>query len=152
MELKLKRRYKGSNYTIGSLSINGKYFCDTLEDVDRDITINTPLEVIKAKKVYGKTAIPSGKYNVTLNVISNKYGSNSFYKTYSNGGKVPRLLNVPGFDGILVHCGNTEKDSLGCILIGENKIKGQVINSRETFKKLYPLLSNAKEGITIEIV
>ena len=65
--------------------------------------------------------------------------------------KVPRILNVPGFEGILLHKGNTEKDSSGCLIVGENKVKGQVINSTATFEKLYKELLKDKNNITITI-
>lgn len=155
MELLLKRRFKGPKYTIGSLFINGKYFSDTIEDTDRGLKDSMSLSEIQSKKIHGETAIPIGKYKITLDIVSNKYSQKSFYQTNANGGRMPRLLNVKGFDGILIHSGNTELDSLGCILVGENKVKGKVINSQATFKKLYPILQEAnkkKEIITIEIV
>ena len=152
MKLTLVRSYNTDNYCIGHLYINGKFFCDTIEDKDRGLDDKMPLELIKGRKIYGKTAIPTGTYGVTLNVISprlSKKAQYSFCKGY-----VPRLLNVKGFDGVLMHIGNTAQDSYGCILVGENKVKGQVINSTQTFRKLYDILSKANEkheGIYIEI-
>lgn len=153
MKLTLNRRYKGNGYTIGTLYADGARICDTLEDTDRGLASGMSLEEIKAKKLKSITAIPTGTYTVTIDVKSPKFGNRRFYKK-SCGGKVPRLLDVKGFDGILIHCGNTAKDTDGCILVGENKIKGQVINSQETFTRIYALLSAAKakgEDITIEI-
>lgn len=155
MKLKLIRKYKKPNYTIGQLYINDLYFCDVAEDVDRGLKDSMSGLEIKSKKVYGKTAIPSGVYKITLDVISPKYSKSDFYIKYANKGRVPRLLNVKGFEGVLIHTGNTAEDSLGCLILGQNKVKGKVINSKETFKKLYPVLLEAnkkKEDITIEII
>lgn len=151
MKLTLNRIYKGTNYTIGKLYMDGEYFCDTIEDKDRGLTDNMTLEEIKKIKVYAETAIPTGTYNITLNIISPKYKNREPYKTLCNG-KLPRLVNVKGFDGILIHIGNTERDSAGCILVGENKVKGKVINSTETFKRLYKKLKEAEDEISIEII
>lgn len=142
MDILLKRRYKGTSYTIGSLFIDGKYECDTIEDTDRAISNEMNESEILSKKVYGKTSIPYGKYEITLDTVSPKFKGRSWAK-FCNG-KLPRLLNVKGFDGILIHVGNTEKDSLGCIIVGENKIKGKVINSTVTFKNLYLKLYKTK--------
>jgi hypothetical protein len=109
MELVLKRIAKKSNYTIGNLYVNGKFFCDTLEDTDRGLTDSMTLEEIKTKKVYGETAIPTGTYNIDMNTISAKFKDRSWAKPY--GGKLPRLLNVKGFDGILIHVGNSASDT-----------------------------------------
>lgn len=144
MKLLLKRQYKKLEYTIGKLYIDGKYFCDTIEDTVRDLHGTNG----KAK-IYAKTAIPEGTYKVTMDVVSPKFRNVSWAKPY--GGKVPRLLNVPYFEGILIHVGNTEKNSAGCIIIGQNKIKGQVINSVETFHNLMKELLKDKNNITIEI-
>lgn len=135
MELVLKRRFLGENYTIGSLYIDNKYFCDTLEDTYRDLS--------KVQKVANKTAIPYGKYSIVLN-ISPKFKR-----------KLPRLVNVPYFEGILIHRGNTPKDTSGCILVGENKVKGKVINSTGYEAKLVQLMEeaiNKNEKITINII
>lgn len=152
MELTLRRRYKGPKYTIGSLYINDIYFSDTIEDVDRGLDNSMTEEYIKAKKVYGQTAIPCGTYNINMNTVSPKFKNRSWARIY--GGKLPRLINVKGFEGILIHVGNSAQDSLGCILIGENKIKGKVINSTSYFHRLMSELLKAninKELITITI-
>lgn len=150
MKILIDRKYKKTDYTISNLYIDSKYFCNVLEDTDRGLTQNSPLSEIKATKVYGKTAIPTGTYKVTLDVVSNRFKSSSFFQEVC-GAKLPRLLNVPGFDGILIHTGNTAEDTDGCLIVGENKIKGKVVNSRETFKKLYSELLKDKGNITIEI-
>lgn len=153
MELRLKRRYKGPKYTIGNLYIDDIYFCDTLEDIDRGITSSTSLEDISRKKVYGQTAIPTGTYKVNLNVVSPKFKNRSWAKPY--GGKVPRLMNVPGFEGVLIHPGNTDSDTSGCILVGKNTVVGKVMESTITFNGLMKKLLEAKakgESIQINIV
>ncbi len=149
MEILLKRIAKLQTYTIGKLYINGEYVCDSLEDKDRSLTQDMELSDIKSKKVYGETAIPTGTYEVTMNVVSPKFKNRSWAKPW--GGKLPRLINVPGFDGVLIHVGNKASDSLGCILVGQNKVKGQVINSTTTFNKVMQILTNAKDKITITI-
>lgn len=153
MELRLNRRYKGPKYTIGNLYIDDIYFCDTLEDIDRGITSSTSLEDISRKKVYGQTAIPTGTYKVNLNVVSPKFKDRSWAKPY--GGKVPRLINVPGFEGVLIHPGNTDSDTSGCILVGKNTVVGKVMESTITFNGLMKKLLEAKakgESIQINIV
>lgn len=154
MELKLKRIAKKNGYTIGKLSVNGKYFSDTLEDTDRGLDSNMPLDVLKRKKLAHITAIPTGRYQVTMNVVSPRLSKSNFYKQYG-GGRVPRLLNVPAFEGILIHCGNTAKDTDGCILVGKNSKVGMVLDSKITYSNLYPLLEaaykhNERIFITVE--
>lgn len=151
MKLRLDRFFKGTQYTIGKLYIDNVYFCDTIEDVDRGLLDSMTKEEIQKRKIQNETAIPRGTYNITMNVISPKYSTREPYKSKCNGGRLPRLLNVKGFDGILIHIGNTHKDSSGCILVGYNKVKGQVINSTDTFLKLYDILKKAKDEITIDI-
>ena len=139
MELKVKRFYKKSEYTIGKLYIDGVYFCDTVEDTDRGLSQSMSEEKILAIKVYGKTAIPTGRYRVTL--------------TYSNKFKrvLPLINAVKGFLGIRMHNGVNADSSLGCIIVGENKIKGGVINSRATMERLMAKLKGQTEiYITIE--
>lgn len=154
MELVLERKWKKSDYTIGILSIDNKKFCEVIEDKDRGLKDSMATEQIKLIKKPNITAIPTGTYDVTLDVFSSKFGNIPFYKKVCNG-KLPRLLNVKGFEGVLIHAGNTDKDSAGCLLVGVNKVKGQVINSRETFKELYRILKDKHdkgEKITIKIL
>lgn len=134
MELKVKRIAKKNEYTIGRLYIDGNYVCDTLEDCDRDLTQDMPLDEIKEKKVYGKTAIPTGTYEIDMNTVSPKFEKRSWAKSF--GGKIPRLVNVPGYEGVLLHCGNTAADSSGCLLVGKNSIKGMITDSSRTFMSL----------------
>ena len=153
MELKLKRKAKRDTYVIGDLSVNEVYFSNTLEDTDRGLTSDMTDEQIEQIKQKGITAIPTGRYKVVMNVQSPKF---SKYKQYEFcDGYLPRLVDVPGFEGILIHIGNYPKDTDGCILVGKNTVKGAVIESTATFKKLYDILKNADEAgqdiyITIE--
>ena len=153
MKILVDRKWKKDTYTIGNLYVNGKLFCNTLEDKDRGIKQTDGLSYIKSKKVYGETAIPTGKYSVALNVTSPKYAAVKWYWNLCQG-MMPRLLNVPGFEGILIHPGNTPLDTYGCILVGKNTIKGQLTQSKDTFSKLYKEMKKAiknKETIEIEI-
>lgn len=143
MELLLDRKWKKETYTIGRLFIDGQFFCNTIEDKDRGLRQDMPLQEIKAKKVYGETAIPTGRYRITMHRKSPKYSQKKQYEKC--GGYVPCILNVPGYSGILIHIGNWAKDSLGCVLVGENKVKGGVVNSTTWFWKLYDLLKAADE-------
>ena len=152
MKLLLKRIAKKPAYTIGKLYIDGQYFSDTIEDKDRGLTQNMSSDAIKRIKVANQTAIPIGTYKITLGTVSPRFGSKDFYKKNANGGKLPRLLSVPGFDGVLMHCGNTAEDSSGCVIVGRNKAVGKVLESKETFIKLYKTLQSAKDEITITIV
>jgi hypothetical protein len=142
IRLAVKRRFRSAGYTIGTLYVDGVKFCDTLEDTDRGLKQDTPLDEIKAIKVKGQTAIPTGTYAMTINV------SPKFNRL------LPRLLDVPGFDGILIHRGNTADDTMGCILVGENKVKGKVINSTkyelDLVSKLVEFIQRGA-GLTITI-
>ena len=145
MKLKLKRIFKGDKYTIGHLYINSIYFCDTLEDKVRTLP--------KEPKVYGETAIPAGIYEIDMNTISPKFKSRSWAKKW--GGIVPRLKNVPYFEGVLIHVGNNKSDTDGCILVGDNQVVGGLVNSTIQFNRLMQRLIDAKkrrEPITIEII
>lgn len=150
MIITIDRKYKKSTYTIGKLYVNGKYFCDTLEDKDRSLNQDMTEEQVRKIKVKGKTAIPTGTYKVTLNVQSPKYKAKSTWYSY-NKGYMPRILNVKGFDGILIHSGNTEFDTEGCILVGKNTVVGKVTDSTNTFKRLYELMKSEKDDITLKI-
>lgn len=149
MDLNLKRIARKAKYTIGKLYIDGQYFCDTIEDTDRGMKQSDAYATNKRKKVKGETAIPTGRYQVTLGVQSERFKNKSQYKFCD--GYLPRLINVPCFEGVLIHIGNTERDTEGCILVGENKVVGKVINSTQTFLKLYDRLLQAKGTIYIKI-
>ena len=141
MKIVLKRIALRDTYTIGKLYIDDKYICDTVEDKVRDINKNGVFDNGE-KKVYGETAIPYGTYEV-------KWTYSNRFKKY-----MPEILSVPNFSGIRIHSGNTAADSLGCIIVGENKVVGKVLNSRATVNKLYPIIEKGcKDGkvtITIE--
>lgn len=150
MKLLLRRIFKGPQYTIGKLYVNGVYECDTLEDTDRGLHETQSLLEIQSKKVYGQTAIPYGTYKIDMNTVSPKFKDRSWAKFC--GGKLPRLIDVKGYEGVLIHVGNKAEDTLGCILVGENKVKGQVINSTASFNKLMKLLLQANiDGEDIEL-
>lgn len=144
MKLTLKRKFLGDKYTVGDLSIDGKFFCNTIEDTVRELPATCPYtpkgQSCKCKgKVYAQTAIPAGTYKVTL-----EYSSR--FKR-----KLPLLHNVPHFIGILIHSGNDESASAGCLIVGNNTVKGRVTESRATSDKLNAILSKEKH-ITIEII
>jgi hypothetical protein len=149
MRISLVRIANKKNYCIGRLYVDGMYVCDTIEDRDLGLDQSWSLAKIKQKKVKSKTAIPTGTYEVTLNIVSPKFSKIAYYKQFCNG-RVPRLLRVPGFDGILMHIGKDERSSAGCLIVGYNTIKGKVTKSQQAFEKLYALLKNA-DNITIEI-
>lgn len=153
MELKLVRIALRPTYTIGKLYIDGAYVCDTLEDTVRDLNKNGVFDGDE-KKVYGETAIPYGRYEITMNVISPKFFQKAAYKW--SGGYLPRLLNVPHFDGILIHAGNSAFDSAGCVLVGRNTVVGRLTESMDTLRyAVYPPLKAAAargEKIYITII
>ena len=152
MDLLLKRIYKGPKYTIGHLYINGQYFCDTLEDVDRGLHSDMLTSEINRIKVAGKTAIPTGTYFITLGIQSPKFSSKKYEKQYGFcKGYLPRLINVKGYQGICIHIGNSDTDTDGCILVGTNTVKGKVTNSTATFKKLYKILQEIEDNESIQI-
>lgn len=156
MKLKVERKWKKEEYTIGRLYIDDEFICNTLEDKDRGLDDSMSEEKIKEKKVYSKTAIPTGIYDISMCVISPKFSKYEFYKEVCDG-KVPRLLNVKGFDGILIHVADGYKGAdlvSGCIGVGKNTIKGGLTDGKETFKKLYEKMLKAyknAEKIIIEI-
>ena len=134
MNIELNRITRKLSYTIGRLFVDGKYFCDTLEDRCRDLD--------KEKKVMNETAIPEGTYEVIVNV------SAKFRR------KLPLLLDVPHFSGIRIHRGNMDKATSGRILVGENKQQGRVINSTGYELKLTEMIEKAMlsgEKIVIQV-
>lgn len=142
MKLKLIRKYFKESYTIGDLYVNGTYFSNTLEDKNRDLNKNGKFDNGEIK-IYSETCIPFGIYPINL-IYSPKFKR-----------ELPMLQNVNSFTGILIHSGNTNKDTSGCILVGENKVVGKLVNSREHERRLVAKIKeaiNKKESVIIEIV
>lgn len=144
MKLTLKRKFLGDKYTVGDLFIDRQFFSNTLEDKVRELPAVCPYtpkgQSCKCKgKIYAETAIPAGTYKVTMEY------SPRFKR------KLPLLHNVPHFIGILMHPGNDETASAGCLIVGNNTIKGKVTESRATSDKLNAILSKETQ-ITIEII
>ena len=140
MKLTLKRIALRPTYTIGRLYIDDVYFCDTIEDTVRDLNKNGKFDNGE-KKVHSKTAIPHGIYEI-------KWTYSPRLQKYT-----PQLMNVPSFEGIRIHAGNTSADTEGCLILGKNKQVGKVLNSRATINKFYPIIKEACSNgkVTIEI-
>ena len=119
MQVVLWRKYRKAEYTIGRVYIDGQFFCNSLEDTDRGLMQYMSAGEIANIKIKGATAIPAGEYKIT--------------RTYSPRFKrlVPQVMNVKGFSGIRVHAGSSAKDTEGCLLLGDNTIKGGLTNSRK---------------------
>lgn len=142
MELLLERKWLKDKYTIGNLFVDGVFFCNILEDKVIDLNKNGTFDCGEFK-IKGHTAIPYGTYEIDI--------------TYSPKFKreLPILLNVPHFEGIRIHRGNTISDTNGCLLTGENKEIGKVLNSTKYEVELIKLLKQAiskNEKITIKII
>lgn len=153
MKLLVDRKWKKEAYTIGRLYIDGVLFCNTLEDKDRGLKQTDSLATIQSRKVYGETAIPTGTYNIRMDIKSPKYSLLSWYKNLCKG-FMPRLENVPGWSGILIHPLNSPDQTLGCLGVGKNTQVGKLTDSKNTFAKLYKKMKTAYdkgEKITIEI-
>ena len=141
MRILLQRHALKAGYTIGRMEINGRYFCDTLEDTDRGLRESMTEDEIAALKVKGATAIPTGTYRIDMQTRSPRFGR-----------VLPRLVSVKGYSGVLIHSGNTAADTEGCILVGENRERGKVLNSRATLERLLVFLRAAQaEGEEIEL-
>ena len=142
MKLYLYRKFLKEKYTIGKLYVDGKYYCDTLEDKDRSLSASLTLERNKKLKVYGQTAIPIGIYHVSLHRWT-KYNV-----------VVPKLENVPAFEGILIHNGKNQDNTEGCILVGKNTVVGGLTDGRVYMHGLTDMIRAAirrGEQVTIEV-
>lgn len=152
MKLTIKRIITRNSYTLGKLYVDGVYFCDTLEDRDIGLTQNMSVEQIKSIKVPGETAIPKGTYRVTLDVVSPKFSKYPFYMQTCEG-KLPRLIDVKGYEGVLIHVADGPKrDSLlqGCIGIGNLSAEEYLMNGKKVFVELYNKLKG--NNIELEII
>ena len=147
MEILVYRKYKKADYTIGNISIDGEWICNSLEDADRGLHDGMEEWMIRNKKIPTKTAVPTGRYEVLMDIVSPKFSKKDFYKEVC-GGKLPRLKDVKGFDGILIHVADGPRgaDLLeGCIGVGRNTIKGGLTDGKETFKKIYSMMKEAHD-------
>ena len=144
LNIKVTRPYKKDKYTIGKMYLDGKYFCDTLEDKDRGLTSDMTVSEIKQIKVKHETAIPTGVYEIDMDTVSPKFQNRSWAIPYR--GKVPRLVDVKGFTGVLIHVANKPEELSGCIAVGENKIVGGLSESTITFHKLMCKLIDAHQA------
>lgn len=144
MKVEVKRLYKKPEYTVGKLYVDGEYICDTLEDVDRGLTQSMKTSDIKRIKVNGSTAIPTGNYALSLSITSPRFGNMKFYEDTCNG-KLPRLMSVPGFDGVLIHVGTNVENTQGCILVGYNKAVGRLVRGKEAFVKLWTKIKDSRD-------
>ena len=152
MKLTIKRTITRNSYTLGKLYVDGQFFCWTLEDKDRGLTQNMSVEQIKSIKVPGETAIPKGTYRVTLDVVSPKFSKYPFYMQTCEG-KLPRLIDVKGYDGVLIHVADgIKRDTLlqGCIGIGDLSAEEYLMNGKKVFAELYNKLKG--NNIELEIV
>ena len=131
MELLLTRKTFTEKSTIGELTIDGKFFCYTLEDASRGLTQSDSIVTIKLKKILGVTAIPTGVYRVIMNE------SARFKKI------MPLIVDVKGFAGVRIHAGNYPTDTEGCILCGMGYAPDKLINSKDAITQLYALLNSA---------
>ncbi len=133
LELVLYRKESNSQETAGELYLNGKLLCKTLEDEKR------------AVKVWGETRIPAGKYEIILRTFGGHH--ESYKKRFAFHKGMLWLQNVPGFKDILIHIGNTDKDTAGCILVGNrlSKQDGRIslLQSTDAYTTNYPIIANA---------
>ena len=154
MEILVYRKWPKAGYCLGRVYIDGQLICNSLEDEDRGLSDAMDERTIRNRKIYGKTAIPRGRYTIDMETVSPKFSKKEFYMDVCQG-KLPRLKNVKGFEGILLHVADGPKgaDLLeGCIGIGLNKKVGQLCDGKETFKKVYALMKEAHDrGETIYI-
>ena len=137
MEIRIDRAWKKSRYTISRLYVDGKrfgdgkHYCNVLEDADSGLTSDMTVDDVLAKKIYGQTAIPTGKYRVVLD------WSSAFKKI------LPHVLAVKGFTGIRIHSGNKPEDTKGCLLVGRNDRIGWISDSRYWMGLLQAKIENA---------
>lgn len=121
MKIEIKRLHKTAYSTIGEMTVDGIWECYTLEDIERPV------------KIKAETAIPRGTYKIIINQ------SNRFKRL------LPLLLDVPNFQGVRIHAGNTNHDTEGCILVGRTRSKDFIGQSKKAFESLFIKMQKAKE-------
>ena len=154
MEILVHRKWNQQEYCVGRIFIDGVLQGNTLEDTDRGLSDAMDESTIRNRKIYGKTAIPRGRYTIDMETVSPKFSKKKFYMDVCQG-KLPRIKNVKGFEGILLHVADGPKgaDLLeGCIGVGWNRVKGQLCEGKDVFTKIYRLMKDAHDrGETIYI-
>ena len=149
-----RQRLAGSPACLGRLSLDGHVLCDTLEPPSHGLTSASDPKTIRDIKRLGRSAIPAGVYRLVLG-YSPRFSPRPFYKS-CGGGLVPRLLNVSGVEGVLIHCGNTVVDTCGCILVGRRADSSTLIQSQKTYgllmRQYWLPASKRDEPMFIEIV
>jgi len=151
MNLKVVRYSSQNDSTLGLLYIDGEFECHTLEDEHRD------------EKVKHETRIPEGTYKIKLRTVGGfhtRYSKHKNEKIRSKHKGMLHVTNVPGFEYILIHCGNDDDDTSGCLLVGNtannNKIKaGFIGDSQGAYSNMYPKVLEALEAgedVTIEYI
>ena len=129
-----RQRLAGSPACLGRLSLDGHVLCDTLEPPSHGLTSATVPKTIRDIKRLGRSAVPTGVYRLVLG-YSPRFSPRPFYRAYGRG-LVPRLQNVSGFEGVLIHCGNTVVDTCGCILVGRRADSSTLVQSQKTYDRL----------------
>lgn len=127
-------------YCISHVYVDGVYSHDAIEDYDRGLDQSMSEAKVRSIKVPSQTAIPTGRYTVKMNRTSPKFSQASYAGGYYRkfcGGKVPCLDPVVGFAGILIHKGKNEHSSAGCVIVGYNKVVGEVTDSQSVFERMY---------------
>lgn len=149
----IERRWPKAGYTIGRLYVDNVLWFNTLEDTDRGLDQSMTVVAIKARKVYGQTAIPKGTYKVKLS-YSAKFAGKAWCAKYN--GLVPEITGVKGFSGVRIHPGNSAADTYGCVLVGQNTLVGYLTSSAICYYRLmddvFMPAHLADETVTLEIV
>ena len=150
LDLLIHRKWRKDTYTIGRFFARGKLLFNSLEDKDRGIASFMAEETIKAIKVPGKTAIPTGTYRLVLS-RSGKFKNKAWSKKYN--GLVPEIIGVPGFKGIRIHPGSNDSNTDGCPLVGDNTAVGKLTNSVKRYCELMDnyIMPAYEKGETMEI-
>jgi hypothetical protein len=133
MTVKVVRKWFTEESTIGEMFIDGVFLCYTLEDKDRNLKHTDSLLWIKTRKVYGKTAIPTGTYKCGFTI------SNRFKRV------LPEIFNVKGYTGVRIHAGNTAEDTHGCLLLGNKKAYDKIFESRLAMQEFFLKVAPSKE-------
>lgn len=141
--IKIVRKWFKDKYTIGHFLWEGEKLFNTLENKDRGLDDSMTYSELRNRKIYGKTAIPTGKYIVSFDVVPTWSNMRKFVVCKEFDFRFPKIQNIKCFDGVYIHNGKDENDTLGCPLVGENKVVGQLVNSQECIRKIMRL---AKEN------